>query len=89
MTRSESFFGQNVKTNMYVQMHALTTIQQLQRYEIIFQKILASKQHVNMLVVEEAIILALMCYESCQWIKKQLAVPSVWSQADTCNGLLL
>ena len=56
---------------IHVQMPALAAVQQLQRYDIVFQNMLASNQHV---VVERAMQIPLICYESFPWIKKQLAI---------------
>ena len=49
-----------------VQQHALTAIQQLQRYAIVFRNVLASKQHA---VVKEATYIPLICYENSLWKK--------------------
>ena len=54
-----------------VQQHALTAIQQLQRYAIAFRNVLASNQHV---VVKEATYVPLICYENSLWTKKQPAI---------------
>ena len=54
-----------------MQQHALTTIQQLRRYAIVFQNVLASNQRA---VVEEATYIPLICYENFMWTKKQPAI---------------
>ena len=57
--------------------HSLTAIRQLQRYEIIFQTVLASNRHLIVSLVYEAMQLLLICYGSSGsflWIKKKLAV---------------
>ena len=53
-----------------VQPHVLSAIQQLRRYAIVFQKVLASNQRA---VVEEATCNPLICYENSLWTKKQPA----------------
>jgi hypothetical protein len=54
-----------------VQPHVLSAIQQLHRYAIVFQNVLASNQRA---VVEEATYNPLICYENSLWTKKQPAV---------------
>ena len=54
-----------------VHQHVLSAIQQLHRYAIVFQNVLASNQRV---VVEEATYNPLICYENSLWTKKQPAV---------------
>ena len=56
-----------------MQLHALTAMQQLQRYAsaIVFRNVLASNQRA---VVEEAKYIPLMCYENFLWTKKQPAI---------------
>ena len=54
-----------------MQLHALTAIQQLQRYAIVFRNVLASNQRA---VVKEATYIPLICYENSRWTKKQLAI---------------
>jgi len=54
-----------------VQPHVLSAIQQLHRYAIVFQNVLASNQRV---VVEEATYNPLICYENSLWTKIQPAV---------------
>ena len=63
--------GDIIFAPILVQLHALTAIQQLQRYEIVFRKVLASNQRA---VVEEAMYTPLICYENFMWTKKQPAL---------------
>ena len=56
---------------MLVQHHALTAIQQLQRYAIVFRNVLASNQHV---VVKEATYIPLICDKDSLWTKKLPAI---------------
>ena len=56
-----------------VQLHALTAIQQLQRYAIVFRNVLASNQRA---VVEEATYTPLISYKNFMWTKKQ---PDIFS----------
>ncbi len=53
-----------------MQLHALSSIQQLHLYAIVFENELASKQRI---VVEEATYTPLICYENSLWTKKQPA----------------
>jgi hypothetical protein len=53
-----------------VQLHVLSTIQQLHRYAIVFRNVLASNQRA---VVEEATYNPLICYRNSLWTKKQPA----------------
>ena len=53
--------GNRIFAPILVQLHALTAIQQLQRYEIVFRNVLASNQRA---VVEEAMYIPLICYEN-------------------------
>ena len=63
--------GDRTFAPILVQLHALTAIQQLQRYEIVFRNVLASNQRA---VVEEAMYIPLICYENFMWTKKQPAI---------------
>ena len=54
-----------------MQSYALTAIQQLQRYAIVFRNVLASNQRA---VVEEATYIPLICYENSLWTKKLPAI---------------
>ena len=54
-----------------VQQHALIAIQQLQRYAIVLQNVLASNQHD---VVKEATYIPLICYENSLWTKELAAI---------------
>ena len=65
--------GNRTFAPILVQLHALTAIQQLQRYEIVFRNVLASNQRA---VVEEAMYIPLICYENFMWTKKQPAILS-------------
>jgi hypothetical protein len=65
--------GDRTFAPILVQLHALTAIQQLQRYEIVFRNVLASNQRA---VVEEAMYNPLICYENFMWTKKQPAILS-------------
>ncbi len=56
---------------IHVQPHALSAIQQLQRYAIVFQNVLASNR---ILAVEEATYNPLVGYEDFLWTKKQQAI---------------
>ena len=66
--------GNRTFAPILVQLHALTAIQQLQRYEIVFRNVLASNQRA---VVEEATYIPLICDENFMWTKKQPAIFSV------------
>jgi hypothetical protein len=63
---------ENIFVPIYVQSHMLSAIQQLQRYAVVFQHVLAYNQY----VLEEATQIPLNCYESLLWIKKQFAILS-------------
>ena len=63
--------GDRIFAPILVQLHALTTIQQLRRYAIVFRDVLASNQRA---VVEEATYIPLICYENFMWTKKQPAI---------------
>ena len=58
--------GDRIFALILVQQHALTAIQQLQRYAIVFRNVLASNQHA---VVKEATYILLICYENSLWTK--------------------
>ena len=60
--------GVRIFAPILVQLHALTTIQQLQRCAIVFRNVLAANQRA---VVEGATYIPLICYESFLWTKKQ------------------
>ena len=60
--------GDRIFAQILVQQHALTAIQQLQRYAIVFRNVLASNQHA---VAKEATYISLICYENSLWTKKQ------------------
>jgi hypothetical protein len=55
-----------------VQLHALSSIQQLHLYAIVFQSVLASNQRA-VVELEEATYNPLICYENTLWTKKQPA----------------
>ncbi len=55
----------------HVKLHALSSIQQLQRYAIVFQNVLASNR---ILAVEEATYNSLIGHEDFLWAKKQQAI---------------
>ena len=63
--------GDRIFAPILVQLHALTAIQQLQRYAIVFRKVFASNQRA---VVKEATYIPLICYENFMWTKKQPAI---------------
>ena len=63
--------GDRTFAPILVQLHALTAIQQLRRYEIVFRNVLASNQRA---VVEEATYIPLICFENFMWTKKQPAI---------------
>ena len=63
--------GDIIFAPILVQQHALTAIQQLQRYAIVFRNVLASNHHT---VVKEAAYNPLICYENSLWTKKQPAI---------------
>ena len=63
--------GDRIFAPILVQQHALTAIQQLQRYAIVFRNVLASNQHA---VVKEATYNPLICYENSLWTKKLPAI---------------
>ena len=65
--------GDRIFAPILVQPHALTAIQQLERYAIVFRNVLASNQRA---VVEEATYIPLICYENFLWTKKQPAILS-------------
>ena len=58
--------GDRILVLILVQLHVLTTIQQLQRYAIVFRNVLASNQRA---VVEEATYIPLICYDNFLWTK--------------------
>jgi hypothetical protein len=61
----------SIFVRLLVQLHVLTKTQQLQRYAIVFQNVLASNQRA---VVEKATYIPLICYENFLWTKKQPAI---------------
>ena len=63
--------GNRTVAPILVQQHALTAIQQRQRYAIVFRNVLASNQHA---VVKEATYIPLICYENSLWTKKLPAI---------------
>ncbi len=63
--------GGRIFAPILVQLHALSAIQQLQRYAIVFQNMLASDQRA---VVEEATYIPFICYENFLWTKKPPAL---------------
>ncbi len=62
--------GDRVFALIIVQLHALTTIQQLQLYSIVLQNVLAPYQRA---VVEEATYIPLICYENFLWTNRKQA----------------
>ena len=65
--------GNRIFAQILVQPHALTAIQQHQRYAIVCRNVLTSNlnQHA---VVKEATYIPLICYENSLWTKKQPAI---------------
>ena len=63
--------GDRTFAPILVQQHALTEIQQLQRYAIVFRNVLASNQHA---VVKEATYIPLIYDENSLWTKKLPAI---------------
>ena len=63
--------GDIIFAPILVQWHALTAIQKLQLYAILFRNVLASNQRA---VVEEATYIPLIRYENSLWTKKQPAI---------------
>ena len=63
--------GDRIFVPILVQQHALTAIQQLQRYVIVFRNVLASNQHA---MVKEATYIPLICDENSLWTKKLPAI---------------
>ena len=63
--------GDRIFAPILVHQHALTAIQQLRRYAIVFRNVLASNQHA---VVKEATYIPLICYENSLWTKKLPAI---------------
>ena len=63
--------GDIIFAPILVQQHALTAVQQLQRYAIVSRNVLASNQHA---VVKEATYIPLICYENSLCTKKLPAI---------------
>ena len=65
--------GNRIFAQILVQPHALTAIQQHQRYAIVCRNVLTSNlnQHA---VVKKATYVPLICYENSLWTKKQPAI---------------
>ena len=73
--------GDRIFAPILVQQHALPATQQLQRYAIVFQNVIASNQYV---VVEGAMQIPLNCYESFLWTKTSLPYSLVWREGRLC-----
>ena len=67
--------GDRIFAQILVKLHALTAIQQLQRYAIVFEDVLALNQHG---VVEEATYIPLVCYEASCGPRNSLLYLAVW-----------
>ena len=63
--------GDRIFAPILVHQHALTAIQQLRRYAIVFRNVLASNQHA---MVKEATYIPLICFENSLWTRKQPAI---------------